>query len=79
MTEKEVKMGRVKPAHIKNAAEKLIEEYPELFSEDFEENKRKLEGLINTNSKKVKNRIAGYIASNYKSMKKSNRNRLSPS
>lgn len=44
-----------------------MNDYPELFSDDFEENKRKLDDLITTDSKTVKNRIAGYIASNWKS------------
>lgn len=60
-------MGRVRPNHIKRAAKKLMENYPELFSEDFEENKQHVGGLITTNSKTVKNRIAGYITSNRKS------------
>lgn len=59
-------MGRVRPGHIKRAAKKLMEEYPDLFSGDFDQNKKNLQGLINTDSKTVKNRIAGYIASNYK-------------
>lgn len=57
-------MGRVRPGHIKKAAEELMEEYPEMFSNDFDENKRIVNELINTNSKKVKNRVAGYITSN---------------
>ena len=60
-------MGRVRPGHIKRAANELMEKYPDLFSEDFDENKKKLRNLINTDSKKVINRIAGYISSNYNS------------
>ncbi len=60
-------MGRVRPGHIKRAAEKLLEEYPDLFSEDFDENKKIINELVETDSKKVKNRIAGYISSNYNS------------
>ena len=60
-------MGRVRPGHIKRAANELMEKYPDLFSKDFKENKEKLRELINTDSKKVINRIAGYISSNYNS------------
>ncbi len=60
-------MGRVRPGHIKRAAKELLDKYPDLFSEDFDENKKKLRGLVNTDSKKVLNRIAGYISSNYNS------------
>ena len=33
-------MGRVKTRNIKRVGEKLLEEYPDEFSEDFAENKR---------------------------------------
>ena len=59
-------MGRVRPGHIKRAAEKLLEDHPELFSDDFEDNKKVVNKLVMTDSKKIKNRIAGYITSNAK-------------
>lgn len=52
----------IKPAYIKNIAEDLMEEYPEAFSEDFEENKHSVAQLTNIDSKEVRNRVAGYIA-----------------
>ena len=58
-------MGRVRPNHIKRAAKKLMEKYPGEFSDDFEENKKILNKLIRVESKTVKNRIAGYITSNW--------------
>lgn len=64
-------MGRVRPTHIKRAAEKLMDSYSDRFSDNFEENKKNLENLINTDSKKVKNRVAGYITSTLSSKERS--------
>lgn len=51
----------IKPAYIKNIATALIEEYPEAFSDDFEENKQRVGQLTNIDSKEVRNRVAGYV------------------
>ncbi|RLF06470.1 MAG: 30S ribosomal protein S17e [Thermoprotei archaeon] len=53
-------MGKVRPAYIKNTARMLLEKYPDKFTDDFEHNKRVVGELIQT-SKRVRNRIAGYI------------------
>ncbi|MEM4817154.1 MAG: 30S ribosomal protein S17e, partial [Desulfurococcaceae archaeon] len=39
----------------------LIEKYRELFTRDFEHNKRIIVKLINVKSKKLRNQIAGYV------------------
>jgi len=54
-------MGKVRPSYIKSTARKLIEAYPDKFTTDFETNKNLVKELTNIESKKVKNRIAGYI------------------
>ena len=51
----------IKPAYIKNLAQALIERYPDAFSEDFEQNKQRVEELTNIESKEVRNRVAGYV------------------
>ncbi|MFB6354381.1 MAG: 30S ribosomal protein S17e [Halobacteriales archaeon] len=51
----------IKPAYIKNIATTLMEEYPEAFSADFEQNKQSVEELTNIDSKEVRNRVAGYV------------------
>lgn len=56
-------MGRVRPAHIKTTAEELLERYPDRFSSDFRKNRSELDDMNLIKSKKVKNRVAGYIAS----------------
>lgn len=54
-------MGTVKPAYIKVIARELLKKYPEVFTRDFNENKRLVSELTNIQSKKVRNRVAGYI------------------
>ena len=54
-------MGKVRPSFIKTTARKLLEMYPDQFTTDFEENKKKVAELTNVTSKRVRNRVAGYI------------------
>jgi len=54
-------MGRVKPKFIKSLAEKLLEAYPDKFTESFEENKKAVAELADIPSKTVRNKVAGYI------------------
>lgn len=54
-------MGTVKPAYIKVIARELLKKYPEVFTRDFDENKRLVAELTNIQSKKIRNRVAGYI------------------
>ncbi len=54
-------MGRVKTKNIKRVATELIDTYPDQFSDNFEENKQKIEELTTVQSKPMRNKIAGYI------------------
>ncbi len=54
-------MGKVRPAFIKRTARELLERYRDMFKPDFEHNKRMVQELTNITSKRVRNRIAGYI------------------
>ncbi len=54
-------MGSVRPGFIKNAARSLIQLYPDTFTDDFETNKRLVEQLTDIETKKVRNRVAGYL------------------
>ncbi|MEB2836586.1 MAG: 30S ribosomal protein S17e [Desulfurococcales archaeon] len=54
-------MGKVRTALVKRTARKLLEMYPDLFTRDFEHNKRVVSTLIEYRSKKLRNQIAGYI------------------
>jgi len=60
-------MGRIKTKPIKRASSHLVAKSPELFTEQFEDNKKALGHTMP--SKKVRNMIAGYIAR----LKKQNR------
>ncbi len=55
-------IGNIRQINIKNIANTLIEKYPDQFKpKNFEINKKKVAELTNVKSKKMRNRIAGYI------------------
>ena len=54
-------MGKVRTLMVKRTARKLLNEYPDLFTDDFEHNKMIVRKIVDINSKRVKNKIAGYI------------------
>jgi small subunit ribosomal protein S17e len=54
-------MGKKRAISIRRIAEKLIEKNPEMFSENFEENKQAVSQLLEGPSKTVRNEVAGYI------------------
>ena len=53
-------MGRIKSTLIKRSSRQLIENSDESFGKTFEENKKALGSTLP--SKKMRNKIAGYIA-----------------
>lgn len=54
-------VGKVRPSYIKRTTRQLLDAYPDRFSDDFEENKRAVMELTDIKSKRVRNRVAGYI------------------
>ena len=54
-------MGRIKTMLIKRTTNTLIKEYPNKFTENFDENKKLVEEVAEIQSKKLRNVIAGYI------------------
>lgn len=56
-------MGKVRTVLIKNVSKELINKYPNIFSTDFEKNKRLLDKYLEIDSKHLRNRISGYIVS----------------
>jgi small subunit ribosomal protein S17e len=54
-------MGKVRIGLVKRTARKLLEMYPDLFTEDFEHNKKVVSQLVEVESKKLRNQIAGYV------------------
>lgn len=63
-------MGRIKSKLIKRTAKQLVSTSPEIFEKSFEENKKTLGSTLE--SKKTRNKIAGYITR----MKKNTKNIL---
>ncbi|MDD4484017.1 MAG: 30S ribosomal protein S17e [Methanoregula sp.] len=51
----------IKPSYIKNLGTTLLNKQAEYFSKSFEENKKQLASSASIPSKRVRNRIAGYI------------------
>lgn len=54
-------MGSIRPRFIKNACKILLQYYSDEFTADFETNKRLVEQFTDIKSKKVRNRVAGYV------------------
>jgi len=53
--------GKVRTELEKRIAQELVERFPDKFTTDFETNKKLVESLTNISSKKLRNRVAGYI------------------
>jgi len=56
-------LGKIRPSHIKNISKKILENYGNLIVDDFEKNKELLDQILTVHSKKLRNRIAGYLTS----------------
>jgi len=54
-------MGKVRTILIKNISKELINKYPDVFTIDFEQNKKLLDRFLEVDSKHLRNRISGYI------------------
>jgi small subunit ribosomal protein S17e len=51
----------IKPSYIKSMGNELLVKQREHFSNNFDENKQQLGSSVVVESKRVRNRIAGYI------------------
>ncbi|TXT64784.1 MAG: 30S ribosomal protein S17e [Promethearchaeota archaeon] len=63
-------MGKVRTVLIKNISKELVEKYPDVFSKNFEENKKLLDKYLEVDSKHLRNRISGYIINLLKNKEK---------
>ncbi|TFG08760.1 MAG: 30S ribosomal protein S17e [Promethearchaeota archaeon] len=54
-------MGKVRTFLIKSISKELINKYPEVFTMDFDQNKKLLDKYVEIDSKHLRNRISGYI------------------
>ena len=53
--------GKVQIELEKRIARELVEHFPDKFTTDFENNKKLVDTFTNISSKKLRNRVAGYI------------------
>lgn len=67
-------MGKIRTILIKNISKELIENYPNIFTTDFNENKDLLNKYAEIDSKHLRNRIAGYIVNLLKIKEKNESN-----
>jgi small subunit ribosomal protein S17e len=56
-----VKVGKVRTEMVKRVAIELIDKYPKSFTTDFEHNNKFLAEIGLDTSKKMRNKIAGYV------------------
>lgn len=54
-------MGKVRTDTVKRISRELIRRYPARFAGDFESDKQAVNELVVTQSKRLRNRIAGYV------------------
>ena len=66
----ELSMG-IKPSYIKTLGTELVAKQREHFSNNFEDNKQQLDKSAVIGSKRVRNRIAGYITRKINTKKRS--------
>ena len=54
-------MGKVRPSSIKRAAREFVQKFEDKLSIDFDENKQVVNEFMETGSKRIRNRAAGYV------------------
>ena len=54
-------MGNVRTDQVKRTAKELVRRFPDKFSDNFENNKRLVNLLLQGTTMKIRNQIAGYI------------------
>ena len=54
-------MGKVRTETVKRTARELIEKFPDKFTSEYEANKAAVNEVLKAPSKKLRNRIAGYV------------------
>ncbi len=51
----------IKPSYIKTVGEELLSTYSDRFTNNFDDNKQSVTDVTSVQSKRVRNRIAGFI------------------
>jgi len=55
-------MGKKRAISVRRLAERLIKNYPDVFTNDFEDNKRLVSEVVEFPFKNIRNEVAGYIS-----------------
>ena len=54
-------MGKVRIAAVKKVARELVARYPDKLTTDYEANKKVLADLVDAKTKRLRNRVVGYV------------------
>ncbi|MBS3117090.1 30S ribosomal protein S17e [Candidatus Woesearchaeota archaeon] len=54
-------MGRIKTVQVKRITKEVLKRYPDKFTTEFAKNRESLKSLLKTDSKKLRNIVAGYV------------------
>lgn len=54
-------MGKVRTVQVKRLSRELVDRYADSFTTDFNHNKEILDELLTNTTKRLRNRIAGYV------------------
>jgi small subunit ribosomal protein S17e len=54
-------LGKVRTETVKRAAREVVEKFPDKFTNEFEANKLHVNEVLRAPSKRLRNRIAGYV------------------
>ena len=54
-------MGKVRTDTVKRTSREVLKKFPDRFTGDFESDKQAVNDLVITQSKRLRNRIAGYV------------------
>ena len=63
-------MGNIRPTYIKRIALELVQKYPAVFNDDFENNKMLVSKLTNVKSNSMRNSVAGYVTTYWQNMER---------
>lgn len=54
-------MGKIRPDYIKKPAKEILKLYSNLITTDFETNKKFVDEYIEVSTKRMRNKLAGYL------------------
>ncbi len=63
-------MGSIRPTYIKRVALEIVKKHQDMVSDDFQANKELVSRITDVPTKKMRNRIAGYVTRYYKVTKR---------